>query len=268
LTEYNTDIEKSFTSTRYAFNYNIVKNHSLRFKLAQSFRLPSRYETNRIQQFHVNYLNNDTDYNGNTSSDVLRRTVSKDLDPEKLISQEIEYIYSDNDAAAYTFKVFNEKRYNLISETLSYVVNRTTNNGSANVKGFELGSRHELKDFHNVTVGSSYSYMDTDTPTLEESTLVTNWAASAWVTLPLSQHTTLGLAHYRNDAIANEGYKRTDLNLNWNMNKWDSNMNLSVNYRRYPKSQTAYTQFSPTDPLITKRKSRDVLSLKFSVDFD
>jgi iron complex outermembrane recepter protein len=268
LTEYNTDIEKSFTSSRYAFNYNIINNHSVRFKVAQSFRLPSRYETNRIQQFHVNYLNNGVDYNGNTSSDVLRRTVSKRLDPEKLISQEIEYIYSDNDAAAYTFKLFNEKRYNLISETLSYVVNRTTNNGASNVKGFEIGSRHELEDAYNIVVGSSYSYMNTDTSTLEESTLVANWAASAWATVPVSKNTTLGIAHYRNDAIANEGYKRTDLNLNWNLNKWDSNMNLSLNYRRYPKSQTAYTQFSPTDPLITNRKSRDVFSLKFSVDFD
>jgi outer membrane receptor protein involved in Fe transport len=268
LTEYNTDIDRAFTSTRAAFNYRIIKNHSIRFKIAQSFRLPSRYETNRIQQFYVTYYNNEADYNGNTSSDILRRTVSKDLDPEKIISKELEYIYSDNDSSAYTFKIFHEKRYNLISETLSYVVNRTTNNGASEISGFELGTRHELNNLNDLVLGSSYSYMDTDTSTLEESTLVADWAASVWAVLPTSSNTTIGIAHFRNDSIASEGYKRTDLNFNWNLKKWGSNMNLSVNYRRYPKSQTAFTQFSPTDPLITNRKSPDVFSLKFSADFD
>ena len=268
LTEYNTDIEKAFTSSRYALNYKIIDNHSVRLKTAQSFRLPSRYETNRIQQFYVDYFNNEVDYNGRSSADILRRTVSKDLEPEKLISNEIEYIYSNNDNALYTFKVFHEKRYNLISETLSYVVNKTSNNGSSDVSGFEVGTRHRLEDFNNIVLGSSYSLMDTDTPTLEESTLVADWVASVWLTSPITKNTTLGLAHYRNDAIANEGYKRTDVNLIWDLDKWKSNMNLAFNYRRYPESQTAFTQFSSTDPLEVNRKSRDVFSLRLSAEFD
>ncbi|MGH1486978.1 MAG: TonB-dependent receptor plug domain-containing protein [Cellvibrionaceae bacterium] len=267
LAEYNSDIDDTFVSSRYALNYRFTPLNNIMFKVAQSYRLPSVFETNKKLQYRVAYLDGQADYNGNTESDVLRLTISPDLDPEKIITREIEYTHANNIGSIFSFKLFDEDRYDLISQPDGYVVNDLTNSGSVNIRGYELGFRQEVSSLNDLVVGGSYARIDTETNQIEELSIAADWVGSFWSILPLSETSTIGFVHYRNDEIAGEDYKRTDVNYTkvFQLNGYD--LGLGINYRRYPDRQINYSQFSVSDPLITNYNDNEVYNLTLSLTY-
>ncbi|MEO0436592.1 MAG: TonB-dependent receptor [Pseudomonadota bacterium] len=253
-------------SYRAAMNYQFRPGWVVRFTQSRAERLPDVYETDRDWTFRFSYEDGTVDHLGRTEGTLLRRAVSPDtLTRERLDSTEVAVAYSVFDSITADFKVFYEDFSNLISEPFNFFDFRLTNDGELTNQGFEIGLRHSRRS--GIDWGASYAYLDSDTDTAFENTLRSQHTGSVWAIFPVGTNTDLAGVYYGASSIGQSAYDRFDITVTHRRPMNRGNLDLQLNFRRYPNSINAFTEISDRIPNASLIEGRNRLFLTAALSF-
>lgn len=265
---YNTDFEEFVISYLGTYNYSFSSNRVGRIGYISSKRLPDIHESERVWQYFGNYSNNKRDYYGNSSGRTLRISRSpKDLQPESIETLEIGYSYfTRNQDVLVDTKIFTESYTKLISQPFSYIDFRLDNEGEATVSGLEIETKYTKENDFPFVVGGVFSYTDIKTNTIEETTLTSEWIASIYAIVPMSDWT-LGTMYYHSDHKNRRNYDRFDANIKREFRFADSVLDISLNFRLLPETISTFTEYSNIETFDFGYKNRKQYTFSFSLSF-
>ncbi|MEM6484551.1 MAG: TonB-dependent receptor [Pseudomonadota bacterium] len=253
-------------SYRAAINYELAPGWVVRLTQSRAERLPDVYETDRDWTFRFQYLPGETDHLGRTQGTLLRRAMSPDnLASERLDSTELTLAYSVFDHATADVKVFYEDFTGLISEPFNFFDFRLTNNGELTNRGVEFGLRFNTES--GIDWGASYTYMNSDSDTPFETSLRKRHSGSLWGIFPVAKNTDFAAVYYGASTVGQSSYDRFDLTLT-HRHPWSrGNLDVQLNYRRYPDGINAFTGFSDTVPVSSFIEGRNRFFLTAALSF-
>lgn len=267
LADYDSDIDDVFYSPRVSLNHLLTPNNAVRLTASRSRRLPGIHETERDWQYDVEFDVEGPDYLGRESGRVLRRTVSGDLEPEINDTVELGYTYWSNVRdAVLDIKIFREEYSQLISEPFSFIGFNLTNNGEATVEGVETEFSRQFEWGVPVLVGGVFTYLDNQTSTLEEKTLYSRTFGSLYSVVTLDAWK-VGMAYYGSENQAFNAYDRFDLNIMYETELGESDLEVALNYRHYPTDQANLSEYSSIDPYRFGYLDQDRVVLRLQVSF-
>lgn len=211
------DTNGEYFSPRFAVNYLIDNQQSLRLVVAQAFRTPDLLESKPNYSFSSDKIGDN--YLGISSGSFyasLMDDVAKDITAEKIISYELGY-YLNRQHVEVDIKAFYERLYDLIPGSINLYAQQVSNRAAMNIDGIEVSVNTPINRQHSILWTSSYINVDLRNPeqrdelaavrnTAENSNLIsyifsaTDWTLSA---------TAMGNFTYADDQ--NQSYKRLEV---------------------------------------------------------
>ncbi|MFK5893936.1 MAG: TonB-dependent receptor [Pseudomonadota bacterium] len=265
--EKNDRVDEVYPSSRVSINWSINPYNIFRITASHSERSPDIYELDRFWNFYVVFNEGVTDHLGNTEASLPRNATSPDsLESEKINSAEISYVYN-KDAHTFDIKYFKEHMYDLISEPFFYMDFKLTNDGMLDLKGTEFYYSYSSRQYSGLKTGLSYMYLDNTTDTKFEETLYAKNTATLFTIIPLSDKFTLGTTIYYFDELAENNYKRLDMNLTYSNYLQNADIKFRLNYRYYPEIIYSFTEISATEPIGSKYKDIYQLYISMNIEF-
>lgn len=267
MLESNSNLDETYESYRVSLNYTPFRSHVIRATASRSQRSPDIYETSRQWNYLVTYDQGATDHNGQGSATLFRNAVSPDhLDPETIESIELGYTFFSS-TSTFDIKYFRERNTDLISEQFQYLDFNLTNNGSLNNKGIELGFTHQPVEIPGLKIGGGYAYVDNDTGTTFEDSLYSQNSGNVWAIYPITDDLFISATQYYAEEIGGYDYKRTDLTLTRFQAFGGTDVTFRVNYRRYPKKVSSFTEASPVIPVQSRYDNHNRLTFSFELSY-
>lgn len=234
-------------SPRLNLNLNVGDNFVIKTLYSKSYRSLDIYETDRAWQLSVDYDGDSTNFLGQEIGKTFRVARSPEyLDPEKVESIELGFVYTpSNRSHLLEAKIFKENLSSLVSDPFLYLEFDLTNNGEIKKHGFEAALSGK---FGKLSYGTAYTYLDYDTDTAYEKTLIAQHIGSVWGVISLPFESKLGLAYRgHNGSGGNRTYSRYDVTYTKEI-KWGGTISsIQLGYRRYPKYTYTYTEFTADD---------------------
>lgn len=255
------NVNKYETSPRLGFNFHINNEHTIRFIYSVGNRMPGLLETDRKWSYFMRDWDR-TVFNKNEGWMFLTTYSPDELSSEKIESREIGlHGESVTHSINYDIRVFTETLSQLISEPAVYTSFVQTNNGLAELNGFEGEFKYKINSV--LTFRGGYSYIDSEANNISEESLYSKSAGFGSIILR-TRPITYALSYYGNSKQAGESYHRTDFTLSGRFSSvpiGDINWRISVNY--YNFDVVAYQ--TPGDRRVLNGYNND-LSLKASIE--
>ena len=224
---------------RLSANYHINRHGTVRFIYSKATRTPNFLETDREWNYTARNITPNLD--GVTTAPFFYTAHStKELKPEIIESKEISYYYKSRVMKATAdVKIFEENRYNLISEKLQYVDYQPTNEGTATLKGLEFEMRKKFTK--NIKTHMSYAYIKNSTNNFYEETLHAEQNLSASLIFSGPKKETLALTTYYEKYQHNGIYRAYELSGTVVRKKAGNDISLGVKLR-YNSSLPSYVR--------------------------
>lgn len=161
-------------SPRFAFNYLITPQQSVRLVMSQAVRSPDLLESDPEYSFTLDNLSTTANalpyFSEASASYYLLRSADEDeksLVQEKITSYELGYFFY-NDLLELDIKVFHEELRDLISDPITLEAGNISNDNEADVDGAELQLSANLSQ--RLSSWLVYSYIDVDNRHLNPNT--------------------------------------------------------------------------------------------------
>lgn len=259
-------LDKFVFSPRANLNYSFNNNISFKTTYSLSKRTPDIHETDRKWQIHVDYLGDNIDFLGQSEADVFRVARSPEsLESEEIESYELGLVFtSDNRKHILDSKVFQENMSNLISEPLLYLDFNLTNNGEIDKRGFETSYAGETD---SIKYGLAYTYLDWDTETEFETTLLSRHIGNAWGIVNLPWSSKLGVSFSGHNGGKNRSYRLYTLNYSKYFEVGSASAEFQVGVKRYPEYTYTLTEFSSEDPAAIGFDNQNQYYMTFSITY-
>ena len=270
--EWHPDTE-NILSPRFSTNFHISNNHTIRYSFTQSHRTPDMFEQNTSWRFEVYDLSIDYSQTGLDRLPFYPREESPgDLEPEKIISNEIGYLghYFEKQLSI-DLKFFVDSLYNLISEELQIAEFDPTNEGSVKLKGVDAEVHYRIGSLWNMDF--ALSHVDNDSDERVEQTQDSRWTGFISTTYMTSDELKSTLAYYGASNPGNQtSFDRYELVFNYTPNSIDGlsitskvsyTPNPRYDYPRYPNKFGATTNINQ----LQKDSDKSVLTLAASYNW-
>jgi iron complex outermembrane receptor protein len=201
--------ERIFWSPRFALNYHLNENYTIRLSTTRSYRTPDLYERESDWQIMVSDL----------SAPVLGSTealhffaVSGNplLSPEEIRSTELGlYATTWNNRVNIDISVYHQELTDLISNGVSTVFTPHDNHGVVTLDGMDMGLVFKLDDSVNIDMGYAYQNSNANDP--NEEILYTEHAGFVGVIKAVTERLTVAAKYHAASNVTGGDYSRLEM---------------------------------------------------------
>jgi iron complex outermembrane receptor protein len=198
-----------FSSYRAGLNYHLNAKETLRIGYSEAIRTPDLLENNREWNYYGDNFN--TQILGYNEGYLYFQSANEqELAPEEIREVDLGYMGTYAELGVnLDLKVFYSKLSNLISERIDYFnLNSLTNSTEAELYGLDLQVKYN--PIYSIEIGSSYSFLESDTDGFYEKTLYSKHKGNLYIDYSYSPSTNVALAYYGTSTMNGSPFGRLE----------------------------------------------------------